>query len=47
MENSQLEFDLLMAAKAAGHTDGDGPDDVVSLDEAIAEDDKKEGEENG
>lgn len=47
MENSQLEFDLLMAAKAAGHTDGDGPADVVPLDEAIAEDDKKEGEENG
>lgn len=43
MENSQLEFDLLMAAKAAGHTDGDGPADVV-LDEAIAEDDEKEGE---
>ena len=47
MKNSQLEFDLLMAAKASGHTDGDGPADVVPLDVAIDEDDKKEVKENG
>lgn len=47
MENAKLEFDLLMAAKASGHTDGDGPADVVPLDVAIDEDDEKEGEENG
>lgn len=47
MENAKLEFDLLMSAKASGHTDGDGPANVVPLDVAIAEDDKKDGEENG